>query len=297
MNCQGFDQRLDALLDGRCTGDRWREAEAHLAGCARCARLFEAMAGRADDLDDQGHETLSAAIVSKTSGSPCASAHERLCDFVDRELARIDQELMDAHLARCPQCAALAAALAESTRLLPSFAELAPPVGIVHDVLAATSRRRADATFGEKVSAWTSRVARRPRISFEVAYVLTLLLLVAFGNPVVAFRDASARVQPRVSGVALAVSRPIANVRTVGVNTLASVERAIRPNAGRADTRTTRSVISEGEALLYQWWQANVVAPFWTVVTQARDLAGHVYDALRRAARVATTEPAKPAVR
>ena len=313
MNCQGFDLRLDALLDGRCTADQWCEADAHLAGCARCARLFEAMAGRADDLDDEGHETLSAAIVSKTSGNQCASARERLCDFVDRQLVRFDQELMDAHLARCPRCTSLAAALAESTRLLPSFAELAPREGIVRDVLAATSRRQADATFGaharpsrfgsgstglrERVSAWIARVAQRPRFSFEVAYVLTLLLLVVFGNPVVAFRDASARVQPHVRDVAHAVSRPLANARKVGANTLASVERAIRPNAGRANAGPERSVLAEGGELLYQWWQAHVVAPFWSVVSEARDVAGRVFDALGRAAGVATAEPTIPAVR
>jgi len=97
--------------------------------------------------------------------------------------------------------------------------------------------------------------------------------------------------------LAYAVSRPLANARKVGANTLASVERAIRPNAGRANAGPERSVLAEGGELLYQWWQAHVVAPFWSVVSEARDVAGRVFDALRRAAGVATAEPTKPAVR
>ncbi len=308
MNCQGFDLRLDALLDSRCTADQWREAEAHLAGCARCARLFEAMAGRADDLDDEGHETLSQAVVARTSGGACGAARDRLCDLVDGALSPFDSRLVEGHLVHCLACAALASALEESSSLLPSFAELAPREGIVRDVLGATSRRQADATFGaharpslfgsdstglrERVSAYIARVAQRPRFSVEVAYVLTLLLLVVFGNPVVAFRDGSSRVQPHVSGVAHAVSRPLAYARKVGANTLASVERAMRPNAG-----PERSVLAERGALLYRWGQAHVGAPFWSVVSEARDVAGRVFDALGRAAGVATTEPTKPAVR
>lgn len=313
MTCESFETRLDALLDGRCSADQWREADAHVAGCLRCRRVFDALSGRADDMDDEGHESLSQAVVARTSGGACGAARDRLCDLVDGALLPFDSRLVEGHLAHCLACAALASALEESSSLLPSFAELEPRVGIVRDVLAATSRRQADATFGvharpslfgsgstglrERVSAWIARVAQRPRFSFEVAYVLTLLLLVVFGNPVVAFRDASARVQPHVRDVALAVSRPLANARKVGANTLASVERAIRPNAGRANAGPERSVLAEGGELLYQWWQAHVVAPFWSVVSEARDVAGRVFDALRRAAGVATAEPTKPAVR
>ena len=34
MTCEGFERRLDALLDGSCTEADWREAEARLKGAA-----------------------------------------------------------------------------------------------------------------------------------------------------------------------------------------------------------------------------------------------------------------------
>ena len=201
MNCEAFDHRLDDLLDGRCTADEWREAEAHLAGCPRCRRVFEAVAGRADDMDAAGHESLAQAIVARTSGGGCATARERLCDFVDGSLAGLDRDLVGGHLDHCPACAELATALAETASVLPSFATLSPRFSLVPAVLAATSRRPVQPTLGDRVSAWLARAAERPRFSLEVAYVLTVLLLVVLGNPVHAFKEASDRVQPRVSVV------------------------------------------------------------------------------------------------
>ena len=154
------------------------------------------------ELDAGGHEALTQAILAKTSGNACASARERLCDFVDDTLAPFDRSLVEGHLAHCAACAALAAALAESTAVLPSFVSLAPRTSVVFDVLRATSRRPPEPGFGERLSAWLGRVAARPRFSLEVAYVLTVLLLVVLGNPVDAFRDASVRVEPRVAAVA-----------------------------------------------------------------------------------------------
>ena len=103
------------------------------------------MSGRADDLDDQGHESLAAAVVAKTSGSgrACESARERLCAFVDGELQAFDRELVEGHLSRCAACSALAAALADQAQVLPTFTALAPRHGFVGEVLAATSRRPA----------------------------------------------------------------------------------------------------------------------------------------------------------
>jgi predicted anti-sigma-YlaC factor YlaD len=290
MVCGDFETRLDALLDGHCTAEQWREAEAHLAGCARCRRVFEAMSGRADDMDADGHESLSRAIVARTSGGACPAARDRLCDFVDGTLAPFDGELVGAHLATCPPCAALAAALAETTALLPSFTALAPRASVVREVLAATSRRPARPAFGDRVSAWLSSAAERPRFSLEVAYVLTVLMLIVLGNPVAAFKEASVRVQPRVAVVAGAVGRPLAHMRTAGEATLTNVERAIRPKAEPAD------LLAQGRARLSQAWQTYVDAPVRTIVLQVSAWAGQVVDAVRKAIGAFAGEPpARPA--
>jgi hypothetical protein len=219
------------------------------------------------ELDASGHEALTRAILARTSGNACGSARERLCDFVDDTLAPFDRSLVDGHLVHCAACANLAEALAESAAVLPSFASLAPRTSVVFDVLRATSRRPPEPGLGERLSAWLGHVAARPRFSLEVAYVLTVLLLVVLGNPVAAFRDASVRVEPRVAAVASAVGRPIAKVRAAGGETLTSVGRAVTPKAEAVPT------FAQGRVLLSQLWQTYVDAPVRTMVLQVREWA------------------------
>jgi anti-sigma factor RsiW len=278
MNCEGFDRRLDALVDGRCTADEWREAEAHLAACARCSRLFEAMAGRADDLDDAGHASLTEAVIARTAGSACPAARERLCDFADGSLSPFDRALVDAHLAGCRPCAELARTLAWSARVLPSFAELPVPDGFVRTVLSATSRRVTGPSFADRVASWLGQVARRPRFSLEVAYVCTALLLLVLGDPVKAFRDASVRVQPRVETAAAAIGRPLATARGVGTGTLSRVERLVRPVATDRTAGTTGGTAWS----LSAWWQANVERPLRAMVGQLSGWAREAFDAANR---------------
>jgi predicted anti-sigma-YlaC factor YlaD len=294
MTCDMFDTRLDALLEGRCTPAEWGEADVHVAACARCRRVVEAISGRADGLDAEGHEALTLAVVEKTSGRgrACASARERLCDFVDGQLAPFDRELVEGHLARCAGCSALAGAVAGQARLLPTFATLAPRVGIVRDVLDATSRKATAPGVAEKVAAWIGRAAQRPRFSLEVAYVMTVLMLVVLGNPVAAFREASVRVQPRVSAVTGAVARPFSEMRAAGAQKLSNVERALapKPQAGAA----------WGERVLAgsaQWFQGRVLAPLQSLADQVGPWAWRVFESVRRAFASTPAEPARRGVR
>jgi anti-sigma factor RsiW len=243
------------------------------------------------ELDAGGHEALTQAILARTSGNACGSARERLCDLVDGALAPFDRDLTDGHLAHCPACADLAAALAESTSVLPSFARLAPRTSVVFDVLGVTSRRPVEPGLGERLSAWLERLATRPRFSLEVAYVLTVLLLVVLGNPVAAFRDASVRVEPRVAAVASAVGRPITQVRTAGEATLTSVGRAIKPKTAALGT------LAHGRLLLSQVWQTYVDTPVRAVVLQVREWAEYVIRELKTMIGATAGEPPRRPVR
>ena len=291
MTCQSFERRLDDLLDGRCTAEEWREAEAHLAGCRSCRRAFDAVAGRADDMDEAGHESLAQAIVARTSGGGCAAARERLCDFVDGSLAPLDRDLVGGHLDHCHACAELASALVEAASVLPSFATLSPRVSLVPGVLAATSRRPVEPTFGDRVSAWLARAVARPRFSLEVAYVLTVLLLVVLGNPVNAYKEASVQVRPRVGVVATAVSGPIDRLRVAAEEKLNIIGQAIAPKAkpaGAADA---------GRAMLWQWWRTYVDGPVRSFLSRASAWAAEVIDAASRAMRGTSSEPSPPPAR
>ena len=291
MNCDSFERRLDDLLDGRCAAEQWREAEAHLAGCPRCRRVFDAVAGRADDMDAAGHESLAQAIVARTTGGGCAAARGRLCDFVDGSLTSFDRDLVGGHLDHCSACAGLAAALAETASVLPSFATLSPRFSLVPDVLAATSRRLVHPTLGERVSAWLARAAQRPRFSLEAAYVLTVLLLFVLGNPVAAFKEASVRVQPRASVVAAAVSGPIDRLRAAGEEKLTLVGQALAPKAKPVGG------VDAGRVLLWRWWQTYVDAPVRSFLSRAGEWATAIVDAVWKAMGRSGGEPRAPRAR
>jgi hypothetical protein len=257
MNCQDFDRRLEALLDGACGEGEWLEAESHLAGCPRCRALLEGAAGRGPVLDEAGQASLTASVMRKTAGDACGSARDRLCGFVDGVLEPFDRDLVAGHLSCCAPCAALADALARSAAVLPSFAALTPPGPFVFGVLAATSFRPAEPSVLDRLGERLRRAAMRPRFSLEVAYVLTLLLAIVFGNPVKAFKDtaskAEAYAQPRVDVAIERMAAPLAAARATGqtvvgktVGRFSSAGSATAPPAGLIETAQ-------------RWWENAVI--------------------------------------
>jgi anti-sigma factor RsiW len=229
VTCEGFDGRLDALLDGACTPEEWRDAAAHIETCARCRRVFEAMAGRGESLSAGDDAALTASILARTAGEACGSVRERLCNLLDGDLAPFDRELVEGHLDRCAPCRALAQALDRVELVLPAFVEMKPPASFVDGVLAGTSRRPASPTLAESVAPWLAKAAERPRFALEVAYACTLIMLLVLGDPVKAYREVSTAAQPRVAGVARAIDAPLTSARTVGADALSTVGRALRP--------------------------------------------------------------------
>jgi len=290
MDCHLFDRQLDALLDGACAPVEWRDAQAHLADCARCRRLFEALSGQIDMLDEAGHAALTASIVARTCGSTCAACRARLCDFVDGGLAAFDRALVEPHLTRCPACSALAGALARSTFVLPSFAEIAPPGSFADDVLAATSRREAEPSLGERLAAWLARAAARPRFSLEVAYVVTLLGILLLGDPVRAVRSTTERgasyVQPRAEIVVQQLAGRLAGVRRVSAETAGAVASVV----GRPDTLAARW--DAGVSAVRRWLHANLGAPIGAIVERVFQSIRAAFDALDGLVR--TIQPGAP---
>ncbi len=261
MTCDLFEARLDALLAGTCTPEQWREAEAHVETCARCRRLFEAMAGRSQPLSPDREAALTASVLARTAGVACDTARDRLCSLLDGELAPFDRDLIEGHLAHCPSCRELAQVLERIEPVLSTFAEIPPPERFERDVLASTSRRPSAPSVGERIAEWLARAAQRPRFALEVAYACTLILLLVFGDPVKAYREVSTRAQPRVEGMAQAISRPLSSARQAGADTLSSVGRKLRPvvdelKPGASGARGTEPGLAGGT-----WWREHVTAP------------------------------------
>jgi hypothetical protein len=120
------------------------------------------------------------------------------------------------------------ATLSDLSRVLPAMASLEPPADFVRSVLRATTERPMAPRFGARLAQWWGHAIERPRFSLEVAYALTVVLILLVGNPVAAFRDATARaVAAAQSPVSRAVGRvagPIALARSDGEATLESAQ-------------------------------------------------------------------------
>ena len=261
MNCAGFDRRLDGLLEGTCSRPEWEEAEGHARSCQRCAPLLDALAGGGEKQNSSDAETLAEAVIARTSGSTCKSARDRLPSLVDGELRPFERQLVEGHLSRCGECSRLAEALALASAILPTFAELRPPVALLPGVVAATSRRPPIPTPIERLTAWFERLASRPRFSLEVAYTLTLLLALVFGNPVAAFKETSARslayAQPRVEGM-------VERVASGPLGTAKAIREGLAERAGRSALAPKAGILTRLVASLdgeWKWFTSYVVGP------------------------------------
>ena len=154
--------------------------------------------------------------------------------------------LLEMHLESCPECARLAGALERLQRELPAMAEMQPDPGFVGDVMAATvgaavperalapvqaatptpgfvSRPAFDwrewvqsLPLAARVSVFLERLAQRPRLAFEGAFVGTLAFVLVLGLP--------------TAGVAELPSRLMAEVRQERLE----VQSAVAENFGRA---------------------------------------------------------------
>jgi len=228
MDCAAFERRLDTVLAGTCSAGEWTAAEAHLAACPRCRRLYEALRAETPALEPGEGEALTRSILARTSGAACGRFRELACELADDTLHGIDREMAIAHIEGCRDCGRLVTTLSALSRALPAMASIEPPADFVRSVLLATTERPVAPGVGARIGQWWNRAIERPRFSLEVAYVLTVLLILLVGDPVAAFRDASARaVAVAQSPVGRAVDRvagPIVLARSDGEATLEAAE-------------------------------------------------------------------------
>src|SRR3989304_5692555 len=111
MDCREWEEHLEELLPGTLSAARRAEADAHLAGCARCSELLAVIQGNQALLSDSEQSDLTAAILERTSGRPCPRARELLPDWTGGTLGSLDASLIGQHLERCADCRTLARTL------------------------------------------------------------------------------------------------------------------------------------------------------------------------------------------
>jgi hypothetical protein len=190
VNCELFAKILADFQEGKLRFGEQSAAEAHLKGCDSCRRLLAIARGKLSVLPEEISRELALSIIEHTSGPACPRVEECLCSYVDGELSSEVSQLVSSHLDSCPACRTLADRLGIMAEELPQMAEIEPEAEFTQKVLGATSRWRPfRPSLRTRFLTWWNRVIQRPRFSYEAAYVGTLVLVFAFGNPVPPLRS------------------------------------------------------------------------------------------------------------
>ena len=221
MECAHFARRLDALLDGTLPAGEQTRAEAHAVACHRCHELYALMRVDIDAIETPASgppDDLTESILLRTSGRACGHARTLLGDHVDGTLVAVERELVDAHLQRCGECAALAHVLTRLGEDLPCFAELRPDAALVDDVLARTMPARRWSSIWTRVQQAGRRLFERPRIAWEAGYVAAMVVWLVFGASWSPLRAAP------VQALAL-VQQSTLDTRAAGASAMAAINR------------------------------------------------------------------------
>ncbi len=190
--CREFLERLDDFVEGRLSPADRDAAERHLAACGACRDLQSLFAEAAAPVPPPAD--LLGAVLQKTIGSACGAARARLCDRIDRLLDAADDELVRMHLDGCVECGRLSAALARLALDLPSLAVIEPDPRFVPDVLARTAGRAPGlARLTERLSSGWRRLAHRPRLAWEGAFIVWIAVVILFGTPSAPFAGVPGR--------------------------------------------------------------------------------------------------------
>ena len=175
-DCDRLHEVLDAYLDGTLDANAVTAVDAHLGVCAECRTVVEVV----------GADTPSIvqAVVGRTTG--------RVCGQVQQALAAIDPAPASAwaHVDECPACARFVAVLARCERVLPGFAESSPDADFASDVVMATVDHPSlvHVAWRRAVDRW-NRWIERPHAAQEMAYAVTIVLVLLTSTPIAPFPD------------------------------------------------------------------------------------------------------------
>jgi hypothetical protein len=233
-------------------------------------------------------------VLSRTSGPACARARLVLGGAVDDPLDAPDRVLLDGHLAHCAECRAVADVLPVLRAELPALATLEPDSGFTARVLAATSGQAGRASWPERWTAWWADVSARPRIAWEVAYALTVVLVLLVGDPVRAWDAAAARVQAwPAPTLDVRLPQPPPTVAAAGGRVVSRLEAAYAWLEKRSEATTVLLSALRGEqtARSSLWYAMTDAANRWVRV--ALSWARPVVRALSPAPTEPTGDPVR----
>ena len=214
MDCREFEALVDALAasDGEAT--EGAAAAAHRAACPRCARLF-ALLSDSGTPPARADEPFVAGVLRRTVGSTCASAQQQLPDWGDGALDPQSARLVAQHLDHCTGCEDLAGALLALSRDLPELAEVSPDAAFLDEVRARTHPLTRPIDSPSRIHAVWRHLLQRPRLAWEFATAVCLLLAPFWALPSSPLRDmpqhalAAVQLVPADFGQATSRLRPL----------------------------------------------------------------------------------------
>ena len=214
MDCREFEALVDALAasDGEATESA--AAAAHRDACPRCARLF-ALLSDSGTPPARADEPFVASVLRRTVGSTCASAQQQLPDWSDGALDPQSARLVAQHLDHCTGCEELAGAVLALSRDLPELAEVSPDAAFLDEVRARTHALTRPTYAGSRLHEVWRQLLRRPRLAWEFATAICLLLSPFWALPSSPLRDmpqqalAVVQVVPADFGQATSRLRPL----------------------------------------------------------------------------------------
>lgn len=111
MDCREFERLLPRYLEGALDEPLLGRMIRHESSCARCHGL--ASEGMRDPAEALANPAWTEETLRRTLGADCDHIALRLAERMDADRPAADAERIERHLAECPACRALAAALAD----------------------------------------------------------------------------------------------------------------------------------------------------------------------------------------
>ncbi len=286
MNCRTFARILADLLEGNLLREDRTSAEEHERECAACRRLRAVAEGKTSLFSAETDQELTRSILHSTSGSACPRAEASLCDYIDGNLDETTSQLVGLHLNSCASCRELADGLEMLREVLPEFAELDPGRDFTSAVASRTSAfRPLRPGLRVRFQTWWVRMAQRPRFSFEAAYLGTLVLVLAFNNPVFPVGSVALRKLDSLSFATAAREVVLKRLPSGWIDEQAPVRRFAQglsegaSQKGKAAMASLDDVLTRGgqlSASSYRW-QVRTVSSW---ITKTRDAMHSVWSRL-----------------
>jgi hypothetical protein len=263
----------------------------HAAGCTDCRRWLAAYETGLSEWDRDAM-CLADGVLARTGHAACERARLAIVSEADEPLDVNDTILVRQHLNRCEECSEFERVWRAASAEMPALAEWDPGPWFAAAVLAHTSGRAPALSGLDRLRTIWSRLVRRPRLAWEVAYACTLCWMLFVGQPLAAYDWTTARVGEMArTAVPARVQTAQARVQVFRELVAGDVSQV----AGRiADRRETARGVVRGTIRDIQDWAVGRLTDAMHTITESwRAIAAWV-EALFAAPGAATEAGAGP---